>query len=245
MKILIVGGSGGIGYAMVKQALARFPDAEVHATYHTPPNTEPLYATLSSDGDIARVNWHRLDATDEGAIKALSESFGTLDWLINCVGMLHTGGKGPEKSLSQFDGEFFLHNVKVNALPTLLLAKHFSAKLKSSSAPKMAVLSARVGSISDNRLGGWYSYRASKAALNMLIKTLAVEWQRSLKQGVVLALHPGTTKTRLSEPFQANVPEGKLFLPERVAADLIDIIARAEVCDSGSFLAYDGTAIPW
>ncbi|QYJ77263.1 SDR family oxidoreductase [Shewanella sp. FJAT-52076] len=238
MKILIVGGSGGIGSAMVKEALASFPDAEVHATFYT-------RNIMASSAHIPGVSWHRLDVTDEAAIKALSESFESLDWLINCVGMLHTASKGPEKSLSQFDGEFFLHNMRLNTLPTLLLAKHFSAKLKSSASPRLAVLSARVGSISDNRLGGWYSYRASKAALNMLIKTLAVDWQRSLKRGVVLALHPGTTKTRLSAPFQANVPEDKLFLPERVAADLMGIIARAEVGDSGSFLAYDGATISW
>jgi NAD(P)-dependent dehydrogenase (short-subunit alcohol dehydrogenase family) len=238
MKILIVGGSGGIGSAMVKEVMARFADAEVHATFNTrsnPPDSE----------HIPGVSWHRLDVTDEAEIKALSESFESLDWLINCAGMLHTDSRGPEKSLSQFDADFFLHNIKVNAMPSLLLAKHFSAKLKSSAAPRLAVLSAKVGSISDNRLGGWYSYRASKAALNMLIKTLAVEWQRSLKQGVVLALHPGTTQTRLSAPFQANVPEGKLFSPERVAADLIAIIANAKVNDSGSFFAYDCTVLGW
>lgn len=179
MKILIVGGSGGIGSAMVKDALARFQDAEVHATFCTD-------STHTGCSHFSGVKWHRLDVTDEAGIKALSESFESLDWLINCVGMLHSGSKGPEKSLSQFDGEFFLHNMTLNTLPTLLLAKHFSARLKSSVSPRLAVLSARVGSISDNRLGGWYSYRASKAALNMLIKTLAVEWQRSLKGGVVL-----------------------------------------------------------
>lgn len=114
----------------------------------------------------------------------------------------------------------------VNTLPSLLLAKYFTPKLKRSTAPKFATISAKVGSISDNQLGGWYSYRASKAALNMFLKTMSIEWQRMVKHGTVLSLHPGTTDTALSAPFQTNVPEGKLFTPERVAKDLLGLIEK-------------------
>lgn len=160
MNIVIIGGSGGIGLAMVQEALNRFSKANVHATYHS---TTPTW-------QHPRLTWHALDATQEAQVQALSEQFSQVDWLINCVGVLHTASKGPEKNLNALDADFFLYNLTHNALPSLLLAKHFTAKLKQSEAGKFATLSAKVGSISDNQLGGWYSYRASKAALNMLLK---------------------------------------------------------------------------
>ncbi|HCG8621651.1 TPA: SDR family oxidoreductase [Vibrio parahaemolyticus] len=235
MNILIVGGNGGIGLAMVKEALVRFPQAQIHATYRR----------TKSDYEHSALIWHQVDVTDETQVKNLSHAVNSIDWVINCVGMLHTPDKGPEKSLSMVEPDFFLQNIAVNTLPSMLLAKYFTPLLKRSGAPKFAVVSAKVGSISDNRLGGWYSYRASKAALNMFLKTMSIEWQRTLKNGVVLALHPGTTDTALSEPFQANVPEGKLFTPERVASDLMGLIEKAAPQDSGAFLTYDGERLPW
>lgn len=235
MQILIVGGSGGIGFAMVHEVLNAFPTAEVHATYH---RHRPIF-------QHRRLQWHALDVTKEPEIEALSEHFIEVDWLVNCVGMLHTSVKGPEKNLAATDSEFFLANLSVNTLPTLMLAKYFTPKLKRAEAPKLATISAKVGSIEDNRLGGWYSYRASKAALNMLLKTIAIEWQRTLKHGTVVALHPGTTDTALSQPFQANVPEGKLFEPTRVARDLVELLKTMTPKQSGGFLAYDGQELPW
>lgn len=202
MDILIVGGNGGIGLAMVQQALVRFPQARVHATYrkHQP------------DWQHPNVAWHQVDVSQDEQVTAFSEQIEHVDWLVNCVGMLHTQDKGPEKNLSSLDADFFQQTIMVNTLPSLLLAKYFTPKLKrSTNPPKFATISAKVGSISDNHLGGWYSYRASKAALNMFLKTMSIEWRRMVKHGTVLALHPGTTDTALSAPFQANVPEGKLF----------------------------------
>ncbi len=235
MKILIVGGNGGIGSAMVKESLTRYPDAQLHATYH---RTKPQW-------QHERVVWHQLDVSNKTEVKSLSESFDSIDWVINCVGLLQTAEKGPEKSLAALDDVYFQKVMTTNTLPTLLLAKYFTPKLKKADKPKFAVISARVGSISDNRLGGWYSYRASKAALNMFIKTMSIEWHRMLKNGVVLTLHPGTTDTALSEPFQSNVPAGKLFTPEKVARDLIGLIALSTPKESGSFLAYNGDQLPW
>ncbi|QOW06768.1 SDR family oxidoreductase [Vibrio parahaemolyticus] len=235
MNILIVGGNGGIGLAMVKEALVRFPQAQIHATYR---RTKPDY-------EHSALIWHQVDVTDEAQVKNLGQAVKSIDWVINCVGMLHTSNKGPEKNVSMVESDFFLQNIAVNTLPSMLLAKYFTPLLKRSGTPKFAVISAKVGSISDNRLGGWYSYRASKAALNMFLKTMSIEWQRTLKNGVVLALHPGTTDTALSEPFQANVPEGKLFTPKRVASDLMGQIAKAAPQDSGAFLTYDGERLPW
>ncbi|ABS06608.1 SDR family oxidoreductase [Shewanella baltica] len=235
MKVLIVGGSGGIGQAMVKQVQETYPDATVHATYrhHLPQDRQN------------NIQWHALDVTNEAEIKQLSEQLTELDWLINCVGILHTQDKGPEKSLQSLDIAFFQHNLTLNTLPSVMLAKHFCHALKQSDSARFAVISAKVGSITDNRLGGWYSYRASKAALNMFLKTLSIEWQRTMKHCVVLSLHPGTTDTPLSQPFQQSVPKGKLFTPEYVANCLLPIIANATPVQTGCFFAYDGTELPW
>ncbi len=235
MKILIVGGNGGIGFAMLKESLTRYPDAQLHATYR---RVKPHWYH-------ERVVWHQADASNNEDVKSLSELFDDIDWVINCIGLLHTSNKGPEKNLAALDSVFFQQMITTNTLPTLLLAKYFTPKLKKTDKPKFAVISAKVGSISDNQLGGWYSYRASKAALNMFIKTMSIEWQRMLKNGVVLALHPGTTDTPLSEPFQGNVPQGKLFTPEKVAYDLIGLIASSTPQESGSFLTYSGERLPW
>ena len=242
MKILIVGGSGGIGNALVALIEQTYPDANIHATYrqHPPTNAEHPHSA---------VHWHQLDVTQETEIvqlsQQLSQQSGALDWIINCVGILHTPEKGPEKSLQALDTDFLQHNIQLNTLPSILLAKHFFTALKSSKAPKFVVISAKVGSISDNRLGGWYSYRISKAALNMFLKTLSIEWQRSLKHGLVLSLHPGTTDTPLSKPFQQSVPQGKLFTAHYVADCLLSIIAAATPTKTGRFIAYDGTELPW
>jgi len=240
LHILVVGGSGGIGFAVVKHLLSElsrfdFLDVHVDATYHS----------QQPELENSRLNWHKVDATNEADIDQLSKQFEKLDWLINCVGMLHTPDLGPEKNLSSIDPEFFLKNISVNTLPSLLLAKHFTPILRTSDNPKFAVVSAKVGSISDNRLGGWYSYRSSKAALNMFIKTMSIEWQRTIKKGTVLALHPGTTDTALSKPFQTNVPEGKLFESSYVAHQLVDIIRTATPDNSGHFYAYDGEQLSW
>ncbi|MFB2734401.1 SDR family oxidoreductase [Shewanella mangrovisoli] len=235
MNILVLGGRGGIGHAMVSKLRGTYPEATIHATYkHHQPDTG------RDDGVI----WHQLDITLEEEIKQLSQNIPQLDWLINCIGMLHTEDKGPEKSLQALDGDFFQHNIKLNTLPSMVLAKHFELALKRSVSARFAVVSAKVGSINDNRLGGCYSYRASKAALNMFLKTLSIEWQRSMKHCVVLALHPGTTDTRLSKPFQQNLPKQKLFTPEYVAQCLVSIIANATPAQTGTFLAYDGAELP-
>ncbi|NOI80196.1 SDR family oxidoreductase [Vibrio tubiashii] len=235
MKVLIVGASGGIGAALVNECLFRYENTEIHGTYFRSNNRHRSN----------QVYWHQLDIREEESIERLASRIDHLDWIINCVGFLHNEHQGPEKNLHSVSGEFFLENIAINTLPTLLLAKYFSAKLKSSEFPKFATLSARVGSLSDNHLGGWYSYRSSKAALNMLIKTLSIEWKRTLPKATVLSLHPGTTDTELSLPFQANVPKGKLFSPEKVAKDLIDIIESKSIDDSGNFYDYSGEAIPW
>ena len=133
----------------------------------------------------------------------------------------------------------------VNAFAPILLAKAVAPAFRHGQPCWFASLSARVGSIGDNHLGGWYGYRAAKAAQNQLLRTLAVEWKRRLPQVCVSLLHPGTTATELSAPFRSAVPAEKLFSPERAAGHLLDVLAQQKAHHSGSFLAWDGTVIPW
>ena len=159
--------------------------------------------------------------------------------------MLHTPAQGPEKTIRHIDPAFFLQSMSVNTVPTLLLAKHLQSNFRHGRPAVFATVSAKVGSIEDNRLGGWFSYRASKAALNMCLKTLAIEWRRSLPNIVVAALHPGTTDTALSRPFQHNVPSGQLFTPRHSVHCMLDVLDGLNSADSGQFLAFDGEKLPW
>jgi NAD(P)-dependent dehydrogenase (short-subunit alcohol dehydrogenase family) len=235
MKIAIIGGSGGIGRAFVEN-LARRTDVEkITATYRRerPDFTHPT------------LTWHRLDPTDEPAVRDWAADMGEIDWLINAVGMLHTPEHNPEKSIRQIDPDFFLESMSVNALPTLLLAKYTQRLFRHRRPGVFATVSAKVGSIEDNRLGGWFSYRASKAALNMCLKTLAIEWRRTLPNVAVAALHPGTTDTALSQPFQRNVPEDQLFSPDRSVGYMLQVLDDLKPADTGRFWAFDGELLPW
>lgn len=239
MKVLIGAGNGGIGQGLIKAILEQYPEAELTATYR---NQKPTH--LSPD-----IHWIQADLTDQESVEQLASNVSQIDWLINCAGFLHhhthDGFQGPEKSIRQFEPDFFLHNIQHNTLPTLLLAQHFSSALKKSTRGIFAAVSAKVGSIEDNQLGGWYSYRASKAALNMALKTLSIEWQRSHKNLCVSALHPGTTDTGLSEPFQKNVPKGKLFTPEQTGHYLLNVLEQLTPDQTGSFFSWNGEKLPW
>ena len=235
MDVLIAGGNGGIGLALVKAILADKPDARVHATYrsHRPELQHP------------NLLWHPLNLTSEMQIAKLSETLPRLDWLINAAGLLHSQSHQPEKTVQSLEPGFFMENIQTNTLPTLLLAKHFQSALKHSDNSCFATISARVGSIGDNYLGGWISYRSSKAALNMALKTLSIEWKRTLPKCCVLALHPGTTDTHLSEPFQRNIPPERLFNPDKTASQLLCVLNDQSSARTGTFLSYDGTPLPW
>lgn len=234
VKVAIVGGSGGIGRALINELKRRDSAVHIAATYQS------TLADLDAD-----VQWTQLDVTDESSVAQWMQGLGSIDWLINCVGVLHTDKRQPEKSIRQVNPDWFLHSMNVNCLPTLLLAKYAQPLLKSSQDPVFATVSARVGSITDNRLGGWHSYRTSKAALNMALKCIAIEWERTLSSAKVLSLHPGTTDTELSKPFQKKVPESQLFSAEKTAQYLLEHIANAHQHESGRFIAWDGQTIAW
>ena len=189
-----------------------------------------------------------VDLSDDGSLRDFSEAVAQLPMLriVLCTaGLLHAEGLRPEKRLQQVNRASLERSFSVNAWGPLLLAKAVEASFPRDRPVHFASLSARVGSIGDNRLGGWYSYRAAKAAQNQLLHTLALEWRRRLPRACLTLLHPGTTETALSEPFQAGVPPERLFSPERAAGHLLDVLQRQRPDSSGAFLAWDGCPIPW
>ena len=241
MNIAIVGASGGIGSGLLNAIL----DSDIATTVYATSFESDLGAASLSGNKHTLVKRSTLDASSEQSILSWVGEIDSLDWLINCVGHLHDDTHAPEKSIRQFDPTHFNKNISINCLPTLLLAKHVFKKFDGSSAPIFATVSARVGSISDNRLGGWYSYRAAKAALNMSLRTLSIEWARLNPAIRVAALHPGTTDTALSKPFQKNVATEKLFSAQKTAELLLAQLHDLHQHPSGRFIAYDGKEIPW
>jgi NAD(P)-dependent dehydrogenase (short-subunit alcohol dehydrogenase family) len=235
MRVVVTGASGGIGSAFVK-ALAEREQVQtvVAIRHHGRPAVEH-----------PKVAWQQLDLTDEDALGDWAAGLGEIDWLVNAAGVLHTATHAPEKTIRHLDPEFFLESIRINTLPALMLAKHLYRGFRHGRPGIFATVSARVGSIEDNRLGGWFSYRASKAALNMGLKTLSIEWRRTLPNVSVVALHPGTTDTNLSKPFQRNVPAAQLFSPEQSVGYLLKVLDSLKPGESGQFLAFDGEKLPW
>jgi NAD(P)-dependent dehydrogenase (short-subunit alcohol dehydrogenase family) len=220
---VVIGANGGIGAALVEALEEEGAYAKVHA--------------------FARPE---LDILDETSIASAAECVRAgppPSLIVVATGLLHDAEHGPEKSMAALDAGWLARNFAVNAIGPALVAKHFIPLLPKGERGVFAALSARVGSISDNRLGGWYGYRASKAALNQLIRTLAIETKRLNDRAIVVGLHPGTVDTRLSKPFQANVAPGQLFDSARAAVQLLDVIDELGVKDSGSILAWDGATI--
>ncbi len=246
---LIIGGTGGIGRAMVEQLVSAAskqhqPQVTIFATY---------YKNVP-DFEADNLHWLAMNICNEESIKQAADTIkqktAHLDWVINCAGLLHSGAQQPEKALRQVETDFFLENMQVNALASLLIAKHIKPLLakakRSNDKPAIfATISARVGSISDNQLGGWYSYRMSKAALNMGMKNLSIEWARSLKDGCVVVMQPGTVNTQLSASFQGNVADGQLFSPAYSAECLLEVLSKMSAAQSGSFVDWAGESIPW
>lgn len=233
--ILVTGASGGIGSAVAAHLCEREDVGVVIGTYH---RNKPAF-----HGE--KMHWVRLDASCEADVEALLSGLSQLDWIINCVGILLKGDIKPEKTIATINPSHFMTVISTNTLPSLLLAKHARHLLKNSPEPVFAVISARVGSIGENGLGGWYSYRISKSALNMAVRTLALEWARAMPAARVVALHPGTVDTDLSLPFQKSVPKDKLFTADRAAQMILKTLDSLGESSSGQFLSWDGTELPW
>lgn len=246
---LVVGGSRGIGQALTEQLLASSTIDRVVVAARSAGSAGLLDPLRKEHAE--RLLCLPMDVTDQQSVAAaaaqLKESSIRPRLVFNVAGLLHDQGLAvrPEKRLEDIDADAMQRVFQVNAIGSALCLRYFLPLMPRTGRAVFAVLSARVGSISDNRLGGWYAYRASKAALNQLIKTASIESRRRFPEAVIAALHPGTTDTGLSAPFQSNVPEEKLFSPQFVARRLLAVIDGLEADDSGGFFAWDGQAIPW
>jgi NAD(P)-dependent dehydrogenase (short-subunit alcohol dehydrogenase family) len=229
----LVVGRGGIGRALLAALPERAPGLQVWSAGRDPQAERHLRLDLADDASLVDFQ------------ERAREHLPVLRLVIHTSGLLHDGHLQPEKRLSQVRRDWLERSFTVNAWGPLLLAQALEERLPRQLPCHFASLSARVGSIGDNRLGGWYAYRAAKAAQNQLLTTLALEWRRRRPLTCVTLLHPGTTSTGLSAPFRSGVSEEQLFRPERAAGHLLDVLARQRPEDSGAFLAWDGSAIPW
>jgi len=259
---LVQGASRGLGLEFVRQLLGNSKECtgrtggRVIATCRNPASAAELTALAQRFPD--RLIVLPLDVTQPQSIKAaaaeVARTAGSLHLLLNVTGVLHTPeGLFPETSLSKVEPENLLYSYQVNAIGPTLVTKEFAPLLTKTAGSSgnspwpvvVANLSARVSSVGDNRLGGWFSYRASKCALNQLTKTAAIEFARRRHPVTCILLHPGTANTGLSEPFQKNVPADKLFTKERTIEQLLSIIEEVNPADNGTFFAWDKQVIPW
>lgn len=247
-RVMVQGAARGLGRALAEQLLREQRVATLIATSRDA-NSPGLTEMVRAEGK--RVLPLALDITDENSIQRamerVEEHTPALDMIIVCAGLLHDRDTGvrPEKRLADITPDRLAAGFAVNAFGPILLLKHAEPLLTHGRRAVFASLSARVGSIADNHLGGWYSYRAAKAAQNQFTRTAAIEMHRRNRQSIVVGLHPGTTDTDLSRPFQRNVPTGKLFTPEFAASRLLAVIDGLTPEDSGGLFAWDGERIPY
>ena len=189
----------------------------------------------------------RIDITDEDSVRAaaaLAGEAGPIGLVLVASGLLHGPGVAPEKALKALEPDALARLFAVNTIGPALVAKHFVPLLPRTGRSVFAALSARVGSIGDNRLGGWYGYRASKAALNQILRTLAIEVARTRPEAIVLGLHPGTVRTALSHPFRPEADSPGTVTPDEAAAHLLSVLDAASPAESGGVLAWDGRPVP-
>ena len=225
---VVIGASGGIGAALARQIAA------AGLTIHP-------FSRRATEGNT-------IDLTDEASIIAARDGLGTgvpFRLILVATGLLHDAVQQPEKSLKALDAATLARSFAINAIGPALIAKHMLPLLPREGKSVFAVLSARVGSIEDNRIGGWHGYRASKAALNQIVRTLSIEVARTRPESIVVALHPGTVATSLSAPFRGAVEPERLFTPDEAAGYLLDVVDGLAPRDSGGFFAWDGAAIPF
>ncbi|MEG8203487.1 SDR family NAD(P)-dependent oxidoreductase [Pseudomonas sp. 5FOS] len=245
-NVLVCGASQGIGLALCTQLLARDDVAQVFAVSRHATSSPALDALFAEHPrKLLRID---CDACSEAALQTLATQVGArcnqLNLVFCTLGVLQEAPARAEKALTQVDMAGLLSSFTTNCFAPVLLLRHLLPLLRQQPMTYVA-LSARVGSISDNHLGGWYSYRASKAALNQLMRTASIEFKRLNPASTILLLHPGTTATRLSQPFQGNVAPGKLFSPAFAASCVLELVSRHGPKQSGTFWAWDGTPIAW
>ena len=231
--VALIIGNGGIGKCIADYLRDVSPNLDVLVCGRNHPKNNGIHIDLEREDSFTSF---------EDQISLLKKP---LRLVINTSGFLHSNLIKPEKRLSHINRSHSIKNFSINAIAPILIAKSIEKFIRPELPFSFASLSARVGSIGDNRLGGWYSYRASKAAQNQFLKTLSIEWRRKFPLSIVSILHPGTCDTKLSKPFQSSVPKDKLFTPSQSSEYLISIISEQKPSDSGKFLAWDKSIIPW
>jgi NAD(P)-dependent dehydrogenase (short-subunit alcohol dehydrogenase family) len=242
IRAVIIGGNGGVGQEFIRQLQDLEQVESIIATHRRP--LENLHPQTND-----KVQWVQVDVRDESTIANLATYIKSQqikpNLIINCIGILHTSEFGPEKTWRHLNSQTMHDVFAINAFAVALLGKHLIPQMPRQERSIFASLSARVGSIADNRLGGWYSYRASKTAHNMFVKTLSLESLRKYPKLAIVSLHPGTVETSLSEPFTARYDPNKLFTVTRSVKELSSVIAGLSSSDTGGFFAWDGQAIPY
>jgi NAD(P)-dependent dehydrogenase (short-subunit alcohol dehydrogenase family) len=235
---VVVVGTGAIGTALANTLVKNSHGGKVL-----------LLGRREPEGLLPAVELGKIDAIDTRGIRQtaaeISDKLGVIHLLINTVGVLHGSGLQPEKRLSELTPEALQQAMAVNALFLPQLAQGFSGALRHGEPAILASLSARVGSIADNDLGGWYSYRASKAAHNMLLRTLSREWRVSHRNLAIVALHPGTVASPLSAPFVSSRYRNRVLAPDECATHLLEVLGKLSPQDTGSFYDWRGERIPW
>ena len=238
LNVAVIGASGAIGAEFVRQLADDERVARIHAFARSP---------LQPPG--SKVVSGAIDICDAGSVERAAntlEQDEKLDLVIVATGILHRGDAvRPEKAMGDIDSDAMTELFTVNAIGPAIVARAFLPRMRRGSKAVFAALSARVGSIADNRLGGWVSYRSSKAALNMILKTLAIEHARRFPDAIIAGLHPGTVDSALSAPFQRRVPEDKLFSPAQSVGYMLSVIDRLTPADTGGFFAWDGASIDY
>lgn len=232
-NIAIIGAGGALGRAFIDL----LQPSAAHIT---------AFSRTRHSFSAANMSHHLLDVHDEediaqGVKRAVKH--GALDVVLVAIGTLHGEGYKPEKSYREFSASTFKMLFEVNTIAPAILAKHYMPHMRQDGEAIFAAISARIGSISDNRMGGWTSYRASKAALNMVLKNLSIEQARKNKKAIIVGLHPGTVDTALSKPYQGGVPAEKLFTPSYAAQKMLDVLAGLTPDCSGKIFAWDGEEI--
>jgi NAD(P)-dependent dehydrogenase (short-subunit alcohol dehydrogenase family) len=240
---LVIGASGGIGKTLVKKL---YESGEYECVYAV---SRSLPAS-----PIEGVQYHTLDSESENLVaqycQQLKQAGGQFSLVVCCIGALHAIGADnqkitPEKRLEDIQKEQLSFYFTTNTILPALWLKHVEPLLKGTEPSKLVFFSARVGSISDNNLGGWYGYRASKSALNMMIKCAQIECQRRAKNVSLISYHPGTVETELSKPFQSKVPKGKLFTTNFTVTQLLSLIPSLSAENGPHYIDWQGNVIPW
>ena len=246
--VLIHGSNRGIGLALVAELSRKeYDQRPVIATCRKPAEALELR-------NLKRVSPHRIEIVEmdaekessiENAAATIANTCETISTMISCIGILHGRKIRPERRLQDISPDQLITNFRVNAIGPLMCVKHFAPFFHKQNRTVIAALSARVGSIKDNKIGGWYAYRASKAALNMYLKNLSIELPRIYRRMICVALHPGTVDTQLSKPFQQRIPARQIFDPTQAASNIVRILSDLDDDDNGRFIAWDNSEVPW